>query len=225
VKNHYFFHKDDITRIRTQLLPFYEVSNDDLKFIGNIVNPQGKVIPFRELFANHNRLLVYNCMSFKDWPCVGCTAVCQQFNSCWKYLDKHAATAIIAHTTSKLLHRAFIEYHNFTIPCFAALSENWVKFCNLEDRSTDPQSIEWNVKTGTSASPGLTTWYWDKDSDKLYLCYQSYMRGFEDVESFFGWSDRIPFQTRKDREHPEYPFYPPHKPDNTSANNNCCDPK
>src|SRR5207302_1560038 len=73
-----FFHKDYITYIRTQSLPFYEVTNDDLKYIGDIVDSQGKLICFKELFRNHNKLLIYNCMSFKDWPCVGCTCACKQ---------------------------------------------------------------------------------------------------------------------------------------------------
>jgi len=188
------------TRMRDQLtekrlkLPFYQLTPQEiesLQFYPVDQPDQPKTI--YDLFNETNRLLIYNCMSFKEYPCGACTVVIDQLNSIHSYLQSHAHTMVISRCSIQRLTEV-VKVKGWTIPAFTCN----IAFTQLvkNDCTNDPSVYR--------AIPGMSSFYLDRSSHCVYLTYSSFNRGVEDLECYFNWFDRIPLSSRSDRGHPFY---------------------
>jgi len=131
-------------------------------------------------------------MAFNEYPCGACTIVIKQFDSIHEFVDVHAATAAIARAPAENMKRA-ANIQQWTIPTYVC-NMDFSKAMNTDDR---------DGRVG--ALPGMSSFYLDRETGKIYHAYSSFMRGVEDLESYFGWIDRI--GNNPDNKHRGHPFF------------------
>jgi len=173
--------KDKITEKRRQL-PWLKLSKS-YKLIGE----GGKVVSLVDLFGEHKQLIVYHMMSFKSgYPCGSCTYVVEELNSITPALLEHTAAAVICNAPPDRLQE-IKKLRNWIIPCYACDSE----FCyDMETEKNIPSN------NPSSSRPGLSVFHLGKEdgseAKSVFLTYNTYSRGVEEVISYLNWIDRLP---------------------------------
>jgi len=172
--------KDELTQQRRNL-PWLK-----MKYF-NITNEKGTV-PFKSLFGDKKQLCVYNMMSFqKGYPCPACSMIAEQLNTVTPALLNHTAVAVLSRAPFERL-QACAKLRKWIVPV-ASVEKDYTVWLRTEEV---PECEKYLSANGPTARPTMSV-YALGDDNEIYLTYVSHERGVEEVESYLGWVDRLPF--------------------------------
>jgi len=149
------------------------------------------------LFGPYDKLLVYECMSFgndgkqADTPCGRCPGLIVEFNTTAPFLRHNAkcATAVVCYAPWEKLKSAQGE-GGWTVPTYSCVGKGFTDFTS----STSSAKV---AKYGPFKSRPGASWFHrglpdGSHKDTIYMTYNTYDRGVEDLQSFMAWIDRTP---------------------------------
>jgi len=191
-------HKDEVSKLRKELS--WTPVTGKYEFQG----PNG-VVTLKDLFGPYKKLVIYECMSFgnnstqTNTPCGRCTAIVFETNTVHEYLNNNAecAVAVVCNAPYDKLS-ACVSKAGWTVPVYSCVNLDFTNFTGSTGNSIPNRYGPYKSRPGLSAFHiGLSDAANKNYDDTIYLTYNSYDRGCEEVIGYLGWIDRMPLNDGK----------------------------
>ncbi|KAJ8903216.1 hypothetical protein NDN08_004326 [Rhodosorus marinus] len=183
--------KDEVAKMRREL-PLVEVED----YVFETKDGPKKL---SELFGVNSQLIVQHFMFGPEWEegCVSCSFWADSFDPMVIHVNQRDASFVASSRAPVEKLEAFKERMGWKFEWVSALNNRFNYDFNVsfpkEGKADDTAIYNYRPKQGDYEElPGISTFYLDKDTGKVYHQYSSYARGLDVLNSGYQLIDLLP---------------------------------
>jgi predicted dithiol-disulfide oxidoreductase (DUF899 family) len=178
----------DATTAQRRQLPWLRLDREH-----RLIGEEGEV-SLLQLFGHHRMLILRHMMGFDgEFPCPGCSQSLEATSAIAPALSEQAGAAFAAVLKGDPQRVQEVRrLRQWTVPVYAVDSE----FCTA-------MGSDGGAKSWPTGRPGLSVFHRGlpdgSDSEGVYLTYNTFDRGTEELDEYLAWLDRLPVLGEKGR--------------------------